>query len=295
MIKEHKKTISIIIITLCSIFFISSINLVESTIFAKKRIKVAVSILPQKKFIEEIAGKKVEVVTVIPPGYSPTNYSPSPREMSNLSDAKLYFSLGLPAEKAGILSKIRSFNQNIRVIRLDKRVFEKYSSRKFSSGSIDPHIWLSPRRVEYMIEIIKTNLAKLDKENKQIYKENAKVYKNKINKLDDYIHNNLNSLNKDTFIIYHPVLGYFAKDYNLNMVVIEKEGKKAAPRHIQEIIDLGHERKIKSVFYQKTVTSRQAEMIAEELGGKTIKIDPFSLNYIENMKKITYLLKKYLK
>ena len=267
------------------ILLLSFCHLSTSSVNAGNKLKVAVSIVPQKTFVKEIAGDSVEVITVIPPGYSPANYAPSPKHMKDFSDADIYFSLGLPAETAGILSKINSFNKDIKIVRLDKKISQKYSTRKLHNGKKDPHIWLSPKRVKTMIDIMEDELIKIN--GKAKYRKKAEQYKSRIADLDRYIENKLENLDKNTFIIYHPVLGYYAQDYDLKMVVIEKDGKKAAPRRIQKIIDIGMKNKIKSVFYQKTATSRQAKIIAEELGGKTIKINPFDSNYIANMKKIT--------
>ena len=261
------------LILLLSLFYIST-----ESVNAENELKVAVSISPQETFVNKIAGDRVEVVTVIPPGNSPANYAPSPRQMTNFSDADIYFSLGLPAEKAGILSKVRSFNKDIKIIRLDKLIHEKFKSRKLNNGNRDPHIWLSPIRIKEMIDIMQNEFIKMDDEYKSEYRKKADLYKSELTELNSYIESKLANLEKKTFIIYHPVLGYFAQDYDLRMVVIEKDGKKAAPRRIQKIIDLGQKKKIRSVFYQNTSASRQAEIIAEELGGSTIEINPFASN-----------------
>ena len=43
------------------------------------QITVAVGIVPQEAFVEAVAGELVSVVTMIPPGYSPANFSPTQR------------------------------------------------------------------------------------------------------------------------------------------------------------------------------------------------------------------------
>ena len=67
---------------------------------AGKKIIAAVSIVPQDTFVKAVAGNLVDTVVLIPPGYSPENYAPSPRELIPLSEALLYFSIGVPAEEA---------------------------------------------------------------------------------------------------------------------------------------------------------------------------------------------------
>ncbi|HWQ51305.1 MAG TPA: zinc ABC transporter substrate-binding protein, partial [Terriglobales bacterium] len=41
---------------------------------------VAVTIVPEATFVKAVCGDAVEVVTLVPPGYSPENYEPTPME-----------------------------------------------------------------------------------------------------------------------------------------------------------------------------------------------------------------------
>lgn len=64
---------------------------------------VAVAIVPEKTFIEKIAGNDFEIALMIPPGYSPANYEPTPMQMKLFSQAHYYFSMQMPTEKNAIL------------------------------------------------------------------------------------------------------------------------------------------------------------------------------------------------
>jgi zinc transport system substrate-binding protein len=70
-----------------------------------KKTVVAVTILPQKALVEAVCGDLAEVVAIVPPGNSPGNYEPTPQEMENFSRASVYFTIGVPTEKANILPK----------------------------------------------------------------------------------------------------------------------------------------------------------------------------------------------
>ena len=253
---------------------------------------VAVGITPLKNFAEEIGGKNIEVSVMIPPGYSPSNYAPSPAEMRKLSEADIYLSLGMPAERTNILPKLNSFNNKIDLLRLDKLVNEKYSPRKFSNGGLDPHLWLSPNRVKYIVEIIAEKFAELDSEHKSYYMTRSKEYLNKLNDMDNYISEKLENLKTKYIIIYHPVLGYLTEEYGLEMKAIEKNGKKATPKRLTEIINLAKKENIKTIFRQSTIDSKQTKVIADEINGKTVQINPLSENYIKNMKRIADLIYK---
>lgn len=256
---------------------------------------VAVSIVPQSTFVKEVAGELVDVVTMIPPGSSPETYSATPNQLKNFSKASIYFTIGVPSEEASILPKAKDFNPNLKVVDLAGYVSEVYPDLEISPGERDPHIWLSPKRVKVMIDVISEELSKLDPENKDTYSKNAQRYKDQLDQLDAKIKDSLKDLKIRTFIAYHPAFGYFADDYDLEMIALEEEGKEASPQTFESIVDLAKEEGIKVIFYQAEVDSRQAETFANEIGGKTEQIAPLAPNYVENLEKIAKTFAEVMK
>ncbi|MBN2876901.1 MAG: zinc ABC transporter substrate-binding protein, partial [Bacilli bacterium] len=110
---------------------------------------VAVSIVPQAAFVEAVAGDLVDIITLIPPGYSPANYEPNAQTMAELSNAAVYFTIGVPTESGNILPDI----DTIHVVHLETVVSQTYQDRYFGESK-DPHIWLSIKRVKVMVQEI---------------------------------------------------------------------------------------------------------------------------------------------
>lgn len=282
----------------------------------KERITVAVSIIPQETFAKAVAGDLVDVITMIPPGHSPANYQPTPKQMTKFSESKAYFSIGVPTEESNILPKVEDLNKDIKIVSLADKVGEVYSHRSFAEeeehqhdeenhkdrgdeehhhhDGRDPHIWLSPKRAKVMVEVIKDELVLLDPDNKTTYEKNAEEYIAQLDEADNEIREVLSDFNGQSFIIYHPAFGYFADDYGLKMVTIEEDGKESTAKKLQEVIDFAKRENIKFVFYQEEFDSNQAETIAKEIGGKTIKVAPLASDYIENLKSIANKFKEIL-
>ena len=99
-------------------------------------ITVAVSIAPEESFVKAVAGDLVDVVTLIPSGASPTNYQPSPKEMTQFQNADLYFTIGVATEASNILPNIADNNSEINIIHLEEIVAESYAPRYFSEEDI---------------------------------------------------------------------------------------------------------------------------------------------------------------
>jgi zinc transport system substrate-binding protein len=256
---------------------------------------VGVSIVPQATFVQVVADNLVEVVTMVPPGNSPGNYAPTPREIQKLSKAKLYFSISVPAEQANILPKGKALNPKMKVINLATEVEKVYTPRYFTPGNRDPHIWLSPKRVKTMIEVIAKELATIDPKHQSVYNRNAQAYLKKLDQLDQTIKTIFSNKTKKNFIVFHPALGYFADDYGLNMLALQIDGKEASSKNFQKIADFAKQYHIKIIFYQEEFDSKQAQALAAEIDGKVEKFAPLASDYIENLKKIAKLLAVALK
>lgn len=251
-----------------------------------EKLIVAVSIVPQKTFVKAVCGDLVDVVTLVPAGSSPENYEPTAEIMEKLSDSSVYFSIGVETEEANILPRI----EELYVVPLHERVEEVYDEITFPSGERDSHIWLSPKRVQVMIQVILQEMNRIDPENEEYYSNNAQKYIEDLEKLDQEITTNLEKIQNRKFIVYHPAFGYFASDYDLEMYALEDEGHDATPGHLREIIDLAKEENIKVIFYQEEIDSSQSKAFAEEIKGQTIKLSPLDKNYIENLKKMANLM-----
>ncbi|HZK01608.1 MAG TPA: zinc ABC transporter substrate-binding protein, partial [Anaerovoracaceae bacterium] len=192
-----------------------------------------------------------------------------------------------------ILPRLKNVNQNIEIVDLAAEINRIYPDREFAPGQRDPHIWLSPKRVQAMIDIISREMAEIDPLNKATYESNAKDYQDKLAELDTNITNLLPS--GSAFVVYHPAFGYFADDYKLQMVAIEKNGKTATAEDIQNIIDFSKRKGIKTIFYQPAISSRQADTIAAEIAGHTKVIDPLAADYINNMEEMACSISEALK
>ena len=85
------------------------------------KVPVFVSILPQRYFVEQIGGERVDVQVMVLPGASPTTYEPKSRQMVAIAKAKIYFSIGVPFE-AVWLEKIFASIKKLRVVPMDRGI-----------------------------------------------------------------------------------------------------------------------------------------------------------------------------
>lgn len=247
---------------------------------------IAVSIVPEQTFVDAVCGDLVETIVMVPPGYSPANYEPTPQEMAKFSEASIYFTVGVPTEDASILPSVAD---DTKVVSLAEACAEVYDELEIGGGR-DPHIWLSPKRAVVMVKTIAEEMSALYPENAETYSENAEDYIEKIKQADAEIEQLLSGIENRSFIVYHPAFGYFADDYDLTMYALEQDGKEATATELAEMIDFAKQNRINVIFYQAEIDSSQSEAFAEELGGVTAQLDPLSANYIKNLKTMAQTL-----
>jgi zinc transport system substrate-binding protein len=245
---------------------------------AQKNITV-VSILPQAEFVEKIGGDKVSVVVMIPPGASPATYEPTASQLAQVSDAKLYFAVGsgIPFEEVW-LEKVTDANRNMKVVN---------TSAGVSFIDKDPHVWLSPKQVIVQVRNIYQALADMDPANKDYYYQNMISYIAELESVDVYITSTVSKMDDKVFMVFHPAWGYYSRDYGLNMMPVEIEGKDPSASDLQKLIGDAREKGIKVVFVQPQFSTASAETIAREIGGRVVPVDPLARDYVSNMRNVT--------
>ena len=148
----------------------------------------------------------------------------------------------------------------------------------------DPHIWLSPRSAVIQVENIYKGLIAVDSENQEYYYRNKEQYVNDLKVLDTDIIASLSDFDGRNFMVFHPSWEYFARDYNLTMTAVEIEGKEPSAGDMARLIETAKENNIKFIFVQPQFSTKSAEVIAKEIGGSVVAVDPLPQDYITNMR-----------
>ncbi len=297
--------------------------LIQSSVSANERLTVFVSIVPQQYFVEQIGKDLVDVQVMVQPGASPHTYEPKPLQMAALSKAKLYFSIGVTLENAW-LNKIASSNPDLMIVHTDEKIqkipmeahhhhdapfhgqekdyhhgektHEKESEHHHHHSAIlDPHIWLSPPLVKIQALNILDALQKADPANASTYETNYNDFIAEIDLLHAGLENTFSGKKGTAFMVFHPSWGYFAKAYGLRQIPIEVEGKDPKPAQLMEIINYAKQHAIKVIFVQPQFSTRSADLVAKEIGGKVVFVDPLAFNWSENLREVASIFEDFVK
>jgi zinc transport system substrate-binding protein len=256
------------------------------------RVVVAVSILPQVEFVENISGGNVDVAVMIPPGADPHTYEPLASQMAKLSRAIIYAKVGSGLEfELGWMDKFTEVNKAMLVVDCARGITllqttEDEEHGEHKQGGADPHIWMSPVNAVIMVRNICDGMVKVDPAQKEYYESNRDVYMRKLSLLDKDYREGLAGLKNRYFMTFHPSFGYLAREYDLHMMTIAAEGKEPTAAGITGLIEQAKKNNVKVVFASPQFNIQSAKVIAGEIKGKMVTVDTLSKDYINNMRMI---------
>jgi zinc transport system substrate-binding protein len=279
------------VIILAAILALSAVSC-KSSETDDTKLTVAVTILPQAGFVKAIGGDKVDVIVMVPPGASPHTYEVTADQMTQLSNAKMYAKVGSPVEfELAWMDKLIAINKAMLVVDCSEGV-ELITSQDPDEPGMDPHIWLSVKNVEVMVQNICDGLVQVDAANQSYYEKNCNDYLAELNNLDSDISAALADVTNRNFIVFHPAFGYFARDYELTQIGVEQDGKEPDADYMVRLVNEAIEQDIHVVFVSPQYSTKSAESIAKEIDGQVVIIDPLAENFVENMRNIESAMKQ---
>ena len=235
-------------------------------------VTVTVTISPYKYFVDQIAKGKVDVNVMVSNGNNPETYEPYAQQMMELSKSALYLKVGSIGFEQTWMKKLQDNAPDMKVI--DTSVGIKPA--KTPGGNIDPHVWMSCSNARIIASNILKALCELEPKNKAFFEKNYLSLLKIIDKRDSIIRKSF----KDhpelvrKFVIYHPILTYFARDYQLEQLAIEEEGREPSASQLKSLIERARKEKIKYCLIQAEFANRNTNTFINESQTKAMNINP---------------------
>ncbi len=233
---------------------------------------VTVTIPPYQNFVDKIAGDKVDVNVMVSNGNNPETYEPYAQQMMELSKSALYLKVGSIGFEQTWMKKLQDNAPDMKVI--DTSVGIKPA--KTPGGNIDPHVWMSCSNARIIASNILKALCELEPKNKAFFEKNYQSLLSRIDRQDSIIRksfkNNPEMVHK--FVIYHPILTYFARDYQLEQLAIEEEGREPSAAQLKSLIERARKEKIKFCLIQAEFANRNTTTFIKESQTKAMDINP---------------------
>jgi zinc transport system substrate-binding protein len=243
---------------------------------------ITVSIPPFKFFVKAIGGEDFNVNVMVPAGANPHIYEPVPEQISGLRKSVAYISDGYLGFEMTWLDRFYETNRKMKKLSLGDNIDLIHRAEHSDNGHLegaDPHYWVSPKSALVIAASIKSLLIELNPKNREKYETNYFNLLKAIQEIDNKTKELFSGYQNKSFMIFHPTLGYLARDYGLNQVAVENEGKEPTPSTLKALIDRAKSENIKVIFVQKEYDKKNARAIASETGAVIEQIDPLSENW----------------
>ncbi len=231
------------------------------------RASVVAGFYPLAEAAQRIGGTCVSVTNLTPPGVDPHDLELTPDDVEALatSDAVLLMGGGFqPAVEEGAAA---SDGMVVEVLANADATMPAPPSAADDGLSVDPHLWLDPRRWADVVRTLGTDLAEILPASCDAT-ANADAYARELEALAADFAAGLSACERTTIVTTHASFGYLADAYGLTQEAITGILPEAEPsaQRLAELRDLVEREGVTTIFTEDLVAPDVAETLAAEAG-----------------------------
>ncbi|MEH1944938.1 MAG: zinc ABC transporter substrate-binding protein [Nostoc sp.] len=218
---------------------------------------------------KQVAGDTVNLTCLIPPTANPQFYKPKPEDRRAIEQANLILYNGYNLEPNSI-KLIKATKSTARKIAVGQVAMSK--QQKFQKGgkkALDPHLWLNTKNAIGMVEVINSNLIKLESSNAEVYTSNTKKIANELTQLDSWIKSRIASIptKERKLVTTSDALNYYSKAYGIPLVgglqnISPDENLTDA--RVKNLATNIKQAKVSTVFSEATINPNLLQSVAKE-------------------------------
>ena len=226
-------------------------------------------------------------------GASPHDYSLRPSNAASLEAADLVFwinseltpwlegALKTLAADAKVIELMDAKGSTVLPFR-EGSTFETHSHRhkhdedEHATVNVDPHGWLDPYNGKTWLDVIATELSKIDPENTDIYFDNVRQGKTDIDAVISEIDATLATFRGTNFIVYHDAYQYFERRFDVLAAGSISMGDVSdpSPARIAEIHQTVEELDMTCVFSEPQFNPELVATVVDGTKARARVIDP---------------------
>lgn len=240
--------------------------------------EVVAAFYPLQWLSERVGGPDVRVTSLTTPGVEPHDLELGAHQMAQLEDAALtVYIKGVQPAVDEAVSPDTSFDaaSAVKTIPLEEHGHEGEEEDHGHDVAYDTHLWLDPSRFAAVATALGERLAEADPDHAQGFKDRAAETAAALTGLDQEFSQGLANCSTRTMVTAHEAFGYLADRYRLEQVGITLDPEsEPSPARLAEVAELAKRAKVTTIFTEKLVSPKVAEVLASEIGARTAVLDP---------------------
>lgn len=254
---------------------------------------LTVSIEPQRYLLQSIAGDRWTINTLLDKGADPENFDPALSSLKALQDSRAYFTVGTIPFEQSLLKRIGNNGTTYIVdtstgIPLIEGTHTACNHDHAHSHDTDPHIWFSVPNAKIMARNMLNALTEIDPEHAPTYTENYHILQAQLDSLDRTLTAALAPAKDASFLVWHPSLSYFARDYSLRQIAIAMDNKELSADAFRRRIDEVTNHKTAILFVQPEFDGNRSDNIVRQTGIQSTPINTLAYDFPAEMRRIAH-------
>ena len=251
---------------------------------------IYVTITPMQALIEEITQGDFNVEVIVPKGASPETFEPTPKQVTAFSNAEFIFSTGLIDFEQSLVKRISGSAELVNLSEGIELIAGSCSHGNHQhKHGVDPHIWTSPRALRTMVAHAHDAIIAHYPDSVK-YTEATERLLERIAALDNYCATRIEAAGVEAIMIYHPAYTYYARDYDIEQIAIEHDGKEPSLRQTTALIERAKEHGIRTILRQPQYSEDKVRAIASDAGAEIITTDPLSEDIFGEIERVTDII-----
>jgi ABC-type Zn uptake system ZnuABC Zn-binding protein ZnuA len=238
-----------------------------------KQLKVVATTTQVADFARNVGGDKVKVTQILKPNVDPHDYEPSPADVQAIAEADVVVENGVGLER-WLDKTIKSAGFHGTLVDTSKGVAVRKGTGSDEEATGDPHIWHNPKNAETMSRNIAAAFEAKNPADKPTYAANLTSYTTKLEQLDSWIAQQINTLPADQrkLVTNHDAFGYYIDRYHLTFVgsIIPSFDTSAelSGKQLNTLISKIKATGVKAIFSESSLPPKTAEAIGKQAGVK---------------------------
>ena len=249
--------------------------------------RVAVCLPPQAGVLEALLPGN-PVFVLIDKGQNPHSFDPSPHQLARLAECGLYFSSGLPFERA-LLGRLRSLNPALRTVAAPE---DHDHDEDGDDDEHDPHFWTHPGGILSMARAMAAALSESNPEASAALAESLAAFEARVGEVDADLARRLAPLRGRAFLVYHPAWSHFAERYGLRQLAVERHGGAPSAKHLASLTERVGAEGLRAILVQSDSEAVRARPLADPLGLEILRVNPLGRDPLETLKETARAVEK---
>jgi ABC-type Zn uptake system ZnuABC Zn-binding protein ZnuA len=240
-----------------------------------------------------VAGDRLDVVLVLPPGRSEHSFDPTPREMARVADSRLGLSVGFEMD-AWLERIVRgAAGSDVTIVQVGPRVGPRTmhseeigeeaadeardgGEEEHHHGPTDPHFWLDPLKMQSAVEVMVEAFSALDPAGASGFRARGESLKRSLGELHATIDRRSRAWTRRTVVTFHGSMGYYADRYGLTIAAVIEPfpGREPTARYVTEVLAAIRTTNAAALFSEPQLERRPAQVIAEQAHVRLLELDP---------------------